>query len=299
MNTPEQAKTLEQEFNAKIETHLRHYYKDCLGLYDWNRRVEDRKKEIPRAKAWLRAIEEISGLDLKGKKMLDIGCGWGGHIAAGAELGADCAGCDVDREALEVAELRTKLYGIRAKFYYTAAEKLPFADNEFDYVQTVAVLEHVQDVRQSIKEMVRVLKPEGVGFVHTPNYWIPIEPHYKIVFPSKCPKSLAKVYLRLLARPTDFIDSINYLDYKTVKKMFETFGASVTDIFKRFNELWQDYYQKEAGREEESMKIPVRSYNALAGKIMGRGSVIVRSIFQDFLGIRNVFFLFRKSGNRH
>jgi len=298
LNLPEQAGTLEQEFNAKIESHLRHYYRDCLGLYDWSRRIEDRKKEISRAKAWLKAIEKISGLDLKNKKMLDVGCGWGGHIIAAAQLSADCVGCDVDSQVLEVAELRTRLYGVGAQFYCSAAEKLPFEDNEFDYIQSISVLEHVQDVRLSIKEMVRVLKPGGVGFVQAPNYWIPVEQHYKIVFPPKCPKSLAKIYLRLLARPANFIDTINYVDYRKIKSTFETCGTLVTDILNEFSTLSYNY-MSEFGRQEENIKVPVRSYNALVGKLMGRGSAVVRNFFQKYLGIRNIFFLFKKNGEEN
>ena len=288
-------KALEQEYNMRIEAHLRHYYWDCLGLYDWNRRIEDRKKEIPRAKAWLKAIEEISKTDLKNKKMLDIGCGWGGHVIAGAQLGADCVGCDVDQEVLEVAKLRAKLCGAQAEFFHAEAEKLPFADNEFDYVLSASVLEHVQDVTLSIKEMIRVLKPQGIGFVQAPNYFIPVEPHYKIIFPPKCPKPLAKVYLKLLARPADFIDSINYIDYKKIKDTFENFRASISDIFKEFSVLSRDYYLKESGREEKAIKVPVCSYNALAGKLMGRSSVVVKNVFEKFFGVKNIFFLFKKT----
>ncbi|MFA6174955.1 MAG: class I SAM-dependent methyltransferase [Phycisphaerae bacterium] len=287
---------MESEFNAKIHAHLRHYYWDCLGLYDWNKRIDDRKNEIPRAKAWLKAIEKISDFDLKNKKMLDIGSGWGGHIIAGAQLGAICVGCDVDEEVIEVARLRTRLCGVEAEFVRTAAEKLPFADNEFDYVQSVSVLEHVQDVLLAVKELVRVLKPGGVGFVHAPNYFIPIEPHYKIIFPSKCPKSIAKIYLRLLARPADFIDTINYIDYRGIKSLFESSGAVVSDILNEFKTLSSDYSLEGADCGKETVKAPIRSYNALMGKLMGRGSVTVRNFFQ-IMGIRNIYFMLKKQSN--
>jgi ubiquinone/menaquinone biosynthesis C-methylase UbiE len=285
---------LENEFNAKMQTHLRHFYLECLGLYDWSKRIEDRKNEIPRAKAWLKAIEKISGFDLKNKRMLDIGSGWGGHVIAGAQLGAICVGCDVDEEVIEVARLRTRLCGVEVEFVRTAAEKLPFADNEFDYVQSVSVIEHVQDVRLAVKEMVRVLKPGGVGFIHAPNYFIPVEPHYKIIFPPKCPKKLAKVYLRLLARPTDFIDTIKYVDYKMIKNLFESYGANVTDIFSQFARLSEEYCSESAVSNMPTRKVPIRSYNALLGKLMSGGSAAVVRFFQNTLGIRNAYFLFEK-----
>ncbi|MBN1788096.1 MAG: class I SAM-dependent methyltransferase [Sedimentisphaerales bacterium] len=288
------AEDLQQQFDDKIRKHLRHYYLDCLGLYDWERRIEDRKREVARSRACLKAVEEISGVSLKDKKMLDVGCGWGGHIIAGVQLGANCTGCDVDRDVLDVAGTRAKLFKVQAEFFQTEAEKLPFADGEFDYVFSVSVLEHVRDVNDAVREMVRVLKPGGVGFVEAPNYFIPVEPHYKILFPPKCPKPLAKVYLKLLARPAEFIDTINYLDYNGIKNTFENFGASITDICKEFAAVSHNYYMKESEQAQKVIKVPVNSYNALAGKLMGRSSVAVKNVFEKYFGIKNIFFLFRK-----
>ncbi len=285
---------LERQFNIKIESHLRHYYSNCLGLYDWQRRIEFRKNEIQRAEAWIRAIEDISGIKLKGKKILDVGCGWGGYLVAGAKLGAECTGCDVDNEVLDIAQLRIKLAGIRAEVVRAAAEKLPFADDEFDFVQAVSVLEHVDDVAAAVKEMLRVLKPHGVGFVQSPNYFIPVEPHYKILFPPKCPKKLAKIYLKLLARPVQFIDTINYVDYGMIRKLLESNGALVTDVLGEFKRIVKTYYHSLDESQITGIKPPLSSYNAFAGKLMTHSFTMAGNFFQNILGVKNIFFMFRK-----
>lgn len=284
---------VKEEFDRQIQKHLYHYYWECLGLFDWKGRVEARKNEVPRSKAILRTIEEISGVQLKNKKMLDVGCGWGGFVVAGLEMGIDACGYDVDEAALEVARLRSRLHQVAENYFTAPAEKLPFADGQFDYVQCNTVLEHVNDVAAAIGEFVRVLKPDGVGFIQAPNYWQPIEGHYKILFPPKCPKILARMYLASLARPAAFLDTVNYIDYKGVKTEIENCGAKVEDIEQPFRTLFHSLYKPPEIP-------PVRpanskwSYNALATKIMWKITPAVIKFVEQALNIRQIYFLVRK-----
>jgi 2-polyprenyl-3-methyl-5-hydroxy-6-metoxy-1,4-benzoquinol methylase len=209
---------LRKMFDEAIERHLYQYYWKYLGLYDWKVRVEERRNEVPFAKAVLQSFEKLSGISLKDKKMLDVGWGRGGYVVAASEMGANICGCDVDEEVLEIAKLRTQLHEVDSNYFHCKAEELPFADEEFDCVLNWSVLEHVRDAGLTVKEIARVLKKGGVGFICAPNYWQPVENHYKVLFPPKCPKSLGKLYLRLLGRPTEFLDTINYIDHKMIKK---------------------------------------------------------------------------------
>ncbi|MDD9954746.1 MAG: methyltransferase domain-containing protein [Anaerolineaceae bacterium] len=58
-----------------------------------------------------------------------------------------------------------------------AAEWLPYASDRFDTVLSNEVLEHVQDDRQALQEMIRVLKPGGRAVIFCPNRWYPFETH--------------------------------------------------------------------------------------------------------------------------
>ena len=58
-----------------------------------------------------------------------------------------------------------------------AAEWLPYAGDRFDTVLSNEVLEHVQDDRQALREMIRVLKPGGRAVIFCPNRWYPFETH--------------------------------------------------------------------------------------------------------------------------
>lgn len=53
----------------------------------------------------------------------------------------------------------------------SSLERLPFPDRSFDLVTCNMVVEHLPDPRQTFQELGRVLRPDGVLLIHTPNVW--------------------------------------------------------------------------------------------------------------------------------
>jgi SAM-dependent methyltransferase len=73
---------------------------------------------------------------------------------------------------------RAKIAGFRTGGVVGAAgERLPFPDYSFDVILSHEVLEHVQDDRQAVEEMVRALRPGGRAIIFTPNRGYPFETH--------------------------------------------------------------------------------------------------------------------------
>jgi 2-polyprenyl-3-methyl-5-hydroxy-6-metoxy-1,4-benzoquinol methylase len=94
-------------------------------------------------------------------RVLDVGCG-AGQVAKAVKRARpelEVFACDVSRSAIEVAS--TSPEGV--DFRLATAERLPFADGEFDFVWIFDVLEHVEDPESVLREVARVLKPR-VGF---------------------------------------------------------------------------------------------------------------------------------------
>ena len=105
---------------------------------------------------------------------LDVGCGTGVLAARLAAAGYVMAGVDPSEGMLEVLRARApEVNAIRA-----SGTSLPFGDDTFDVVLSVAVMHHIaaaDDVRRTLFEMVRVTKPGGHVLVwdHNPRnpYW--------------------------------------------------------------------------------------------------------------------------------
>jgi ubiquinone/menaquinone biosynthesis C-methylase UbiE len=96
-----------------------------------------------------------------GEKVLDWGCGNGRFYEIFAKMGVDYFGVDVSEKLIKIAK---KQYS-RAKFQVISSFNLPFPDNFFDKILSIAVFHHIpsQEFRlKFLKEARRVLKTDGI-----------------------------------------------------------------------------------------------------------------------------------------
>ena len=114
-----------------------------------------------------------------GDRVLDMGCGAGRHAFEAYRRGADVVAFDQDADELSgVLDLFAAMRaaggvpaGAQADVKQGDALSLPFADDEFDRVVAAEVLEHIEDDRAAMAELVRVLKPGGTMAVTVPRWW--------------------------------------------------------------------------------------------------------------------------------
>jgi ubiquinone/menaquinone biosynthesis C-methylase UbiE len=102
-----------------------------------------------------------------GKRVLDAGCGTGYGSAELAQTAAAVTGVDVSPDAIEYA--RTSYTGAGLKFLEASCTAIPLAEGSFDLVVAFEVIEHLADYRGFLKECSRLLTPEGLLIVSSPN----------------------------------------------------------------------------------------------------------------------------------
>lgn len=112
---------------------------------------------------------------LKGKKILDLGCGFGEISIYLALKKAQVTSVDISQNMLNVVDKLAKKYRVktRIKTVKSPAEKLPFPDNYFDLVYGGNVLHHV-DIPQASLEIHRVLKKNGKALFIEPLGYNPL-----------------------------------------------------------------------------------------------------------------------------
>jgi 2-polyprenyl-6-hydroxyphenyl methylase/3-demethylubiquinone-9 3-methyltransferase len=115
-------------------------------------------------------LDWIDGLAaLKGRRVLDVGCGGGILADAMARRGADVLGIDLAGKALKVAQLHAiEAATPRVAYREIAAEALAAdAPESFDVVTCMEMLEHVPDPEAIVAACARLLRPGGWAFFST------------------------------------------------------------------------------------------------------------------------------------
>lgn len=134
----------------------------------WGRILEPRFERI---------VKEIPSV--RGKRILDIGCGRGELVFWCAQKGAkEVIGIDYSKEAIELANKAKRHFSKdlqkKVKFEVGDAKKIKFKNGQFDAVILIEVLEHLYQEEQLkvFQEIRKALKDTGFVFIHTaPSKW--------------------------------------------------------------------------------------------------------------------------------
>lgn len=98
-------------------------------------------------------------------KILDVGCGYNGKLLFKLKNKIS-AGFGIDISVKKISQ-DEKI----ALIEHDLACPLPFENNSFDAVTSLANLEHLENPRESLAEIYRVLKPRGVLIMTTPSLY--------------------------------------------------------------------------------------------------------------------------------
>jgi len=101
--------------------------------------------------------------DLKGKKLLDIGCGNGFFLMAAKEAGAVCVGGEFSKKFSEFTRKR-----VGVPVYQEPLTRFP--ERDFDIITSFDVIEHIPDPLSFVKSAADLLKPGGHMLLYTPNF---------------------------------------------------------------------------------------------------------------------------------
>ncbi len=101
---------------------------------------------------------------MKGKKILDIGCGMGEFLKVASDLGMDPLGMDIDKTTTDYI---FNTYGYNTKTAWL--EEDTFEENTFDFIVLSHVVEHLQNPVEFVKRIHKFLKPGGIFIMATPN----------------------------------------------------------------------------------------------------------------------------------
>jgi len=101
------------------------------------------------------------------RRVLDAGCGTGYGAAELAQSAIAVTGVDIAVDAIQFARGNYPIPGLG--FLAASCTSLPFPENSFELVVAFEVIEHLRDFRPFLKECSRVMTPQGLFIVSSPN----------------------------------------------------------------------------------------------------------------------------------
>ena len=102
------------------------------------------------------------------KRILDLGCGSGRHLVYLAKHNFNVYGIDIAKSGIKIAKDWLKEEGVKVNLKIgDIYKRLPYPDDFFDAIISTQTLHHarIEKIRRLIKEMERILKPNGLIFV--------------------------------------------------------------------------------------------------------------------------------------
>jgi ubiquinone/menaquinone biosynthesis C-methylase UbiE len=149
---------------------------------------------------------------LRGRYLLDLGCGAGESSVYFARQGAHCVAADYSQGMVETARRLATRYGVKVESRVIDAMQIDFDSNVFDIVYAANVLHHV-DVDRALREIHRVLKPGGVAGI-----WEPLK-HNPVI----------NIYRRMASKVRT--DDEHPLDIQVIDKTKQIFSKVEYDTF--------------------------------------------------------------------
>ena len=259
-----------------------------LSGYDPETTAKD-QLDVDKALTRVEALRKLAPIE--GKKLLEIGSGYGTNLAVFVkDFGIDGYGVEPDGEGFgrsyaSSRELFTA-NGLDANRIVAAVgEALPFPDQSFDLIYSSYVLEHVQNPEKVLAEAVRVLKAGGTAVFELPNHLSYFEGHYFVPMPPLVFNFLP-FWVKLLGRDPAFAKTLRteinpIWCRRTVKKINQKYPVRLLtlgekDFLDRLEKPFQFEMQRVAGR----IGFAVRAVQMLnAGNWIGRTIVGLQGFY--------------------
>jgi ubiquinone/menaquinone biosynthesis C-methylase UbiE len=210
---------------------------------------------IVQNKRQLKALKILKIIEDAGKsrnlsiKLLDIGTGNGEIASFLSEY--------FDVTSVDIIDQRSQSIGF--SFELVDNEILPFKESEFDIVISNHAIEHLSNADLHLAEISRVIKPDGLVYLATPNRFWPWEVHYQLLFLHYFPQP---VFMAILKRIGKYHEELNLVSWFCLKhKLQKHFAITVmSDVICK----WPQKYYFDVGHNIASILswIPLWVYRA-------------------------------------
>jgi len=149
-------------YKSKIKVNHTAYSDNQANEYDSKRFSTPSGKMIHSME--LRILQYFLKLTSSKDRILEVGCGTGRLLIELTKKDYTVDGVDASPEMLSKLQQKFERTKLSSNFYVSESAKLPFKDNDYNFVYSIRLLNQTESIEyalKTIKEMVRVVKPGG------------------------------------------------------------------------------------------------------------------------------------------
>jgi len=143
-------------------------------------------------------------------KILDLGCGNCRNLIPFKNF--TCYGLDLSPEMLKQARIFTKKHNLKVNLTQSNLTKTPYNSNFFDYILALATLHHLKNPQPALKEIYRILKPQGQAYL---TVWNKLQ--LKFLFKSR------ETYIKWGSEKRYY----NFISFIHLRKLLKTQGFTI------------------------------------------------------------------------
>lgn len=176
-------------------------------------------RPLAREATYEKVVEYLS--DKPRGKILDIPTGSGALAKRLFDLKFDVTCCDIDPTQFFANELTVDQGNLN--------ERIPYDDGQFDYICCLEGIEHTENPYNATRELSRVLKPDGILIMSTPNY-LNIKRRLKFLIKGSFTKPVSQQMLKEKFGGKTYGMHLSPLGYTILRFALEHAGFQITEI---------------------------------------------------------------------
>ncbi len=175
-------------------------------------------------------------INLKSKKILDIGSGKGDFLIYLTKNNYSIIGLEKNLDYIKITQEKAKKNNLNINLVQGEAENLPFKNNYFDFINCNEITEHINNPKKLLAECCRVLKNNGQMYVSFHNRFGIYDFHYHLWFINWLPRKLADKIIRIIGKEKHYskagfqkLSEMHYYFYYQIIKLLKKYDFKIED----------------------------------------------------------------------
>jgi len=221
---------MEKTEREEILSKFSHIFEDEKKFYNNKKDISSRSKFDLESESFFKLanlkFKELLGY-VKGKKILDVGCGRGSLSFYLAEKGANVIGIDLSKNFIDICEQVATELKLDIEFKVMNAQIPEFDDNTFDIITGSRVIHHLPDIETFLTASKRLLKKKGyIVFIEPLKKNIIVELNRKYFAPKERTKYEHPLYMSDVMKGMKVFGNITHSEFfllSPVARVFQKF----------------------------------------------------------------------------